>query len=61
MARSAEWSHFQPNQALIGVNNSASGASYTGLAITNKATGNMIYAGDFNNKKVDVYDATSTS
>jgi uncharacterized protein (TIGR03118 family) len=50
------WSHFSPNLALIGVNNSATGASYTGLAITNKPSGNMIYAADFNNNKVDVYD-----
>lgn len=50
------WSHFFPSAALIGVNNSASGASYTGLAITNKTSGNMIYAADFNNNKVDVYD-----
>jgi len=50
------WSHFQPNLAIIGVNNSGSGASYTGLAITNHATGNKIYAADFNNNKVDVYD-----
>jgi uncharacterized protein (TIGR03118 family) len=52
------WSHFSPNLALIGVNNSASGASYTGLAITNKASGNRIYAADFNNNKVDVYNGT---
>jgi uncharacterized protein (TIGR03118 family) len=51
------WSHFSPNLALIGVNNSSSGASYTGLAITNKPSGNKIYAADFNNNKVDVYDA----
>lgn len=50
------WSHFSPNLALVGVNNSGSGASYTGLAITSKATGNKIYAADFNNNKVDVYD-----
>jgi uncharacterized protein (TIGR03118 family) len=50
------WSHFSPSVALIGVNNSSSGASYTGLAITNKTSGNMIYAADFNNNKVDVYD-----
>ena len=52
------WSHFSPNAALRAVNNSGSGASYTGLAITNKASGNMIYAADFNNNKVDVYNGT---
>ncbi|MGB9489339.1 MAG: TIGR03118 family protein [Terriglobales bacterium] len=52
------WSDFDPNNALIGVNNSASGAMYTGLAITSHASGNMIYAADFAKNKVDVYDGT---
>jgi uncharacterized protein (TIGR03118 family) len=52
------WSHFSPNNALIGVNNSASGASYTGLAITSKASGNFLYAADFAHNKVDVYNST---
>ena len=52
------WSQFSPTKALLAVNNSGSGASYTGLAITNKASGNRIYAADFNNNKVDVYDGT---
>jgi uncharacterized protein (TIGR03118 family) len=52
------WSHFSPNNALIGVNNSGSGSSYTGLAITNKASGNFLYAADFANNKVDVYNST---
>ena len=50
------WSHFSPNLALIGVNASGTGASYNGLAITHKSSGNFIYATDINNKKVDVYD-----
>jgi uncharacterized protein (TIGR03118 family) len=50
------WSHFDPSTALIGVNNSASGAVYTGLAITNKPSGNFLYAADFANNKVDVYN-----
>ena len=50
------WSHFEPNNALIAVNNSGSGAVYTGLAITSHASGNHIYAADFANNKVDVYD-----
>lgn len=50
------WSHFDPNNALIGVNNSAKGAVYTGLAITSKASGNFLYAADVANNKVDVYD-----
>ncbi len=52
------WSHFDPNNALIGVNNSANKAMYTGLAITSHASGNMIYAADFANNKVDVYNGT---
>lgn len=46
-----------PNEAIIVVNNSASGAVYTGLAITNKPSGNFLYAADLANNKVDVYDA----
>jgi uncharacterized protein (TIGR03118 family) len=52
------WSHFDPNNALIGVNNSSKGAVYTGLAITSKPSGNFVYAADFANNKVDVYDGT---
>jgi uncharacterized protein (TIGR03118 family) len=52
------WSHFSPNLALIGVNNSSTGAVYTALAVTNKKSGNFVYAADFANNKVDVYDGT---
>jgi len=45
-----------PNQAIIAVNNSASGAVYTGLAISSGASGNFLYAADLANNKVDVYD-----
>jgi uncharacterized protein (TIGR03118 family) len=44
-------------EAIIAVDNSASNASYTGLAITSKASGNYIYAADINNNKIDMYDA----
>jgi uncharacterized protein (TIGR03118 family) len=54
------WSHFEPSKTLIGVDNSGSGASYTGLAITSKAAGNFLYAADTANNKVDVYDGTFT-
>jgi len=54
------WSSFNPSSTLIGVNNSANKASYTGLAITSKSSGNFIYAADFNNNKIDVYDGTFT-
>jgi uncharacterized protein (TIGR03118 family) len=52
------WSHFEPSQTLIGVNNSKNKASYTGLAITSKTSGNFIYAADTANNKVDVYNGT---
>jgi uncharacterized protein (TIGR03118 family) len=52
------WSHFNPDSALIAVNNSAQGSIYTGLAITSHSSGNMIYAADFWNNKVDVYNGT---
>jgi len=43
-------------QAIVAVNNSSSNASYTGLAVTNKASGNSLFAADINNNKVDIYD-----
>jgi uncharacterized protein (TIGR03118 family) len=46
-----------PNDAIIAVNNSASGSVYTGLAVTNRASGNLLYATDVANNVVDVYDA----
>ncbi len=48
------WSSFNPGSTLVAA--SQSGASYTGLAITNYSTGNFIYAADAANNKVDVYD-----
>lgn len=51
------WSPISSGQSIIAVNNSSTGASYTGLAITSKASGNMIYAADTANAKVDIYDS----
>jgi uncharacterized protein (TIGR03118 family) len=34
------------------------GASYTGLAIANNGSGNFLYATDFANRKIDVFNAT---
>lgn len=48
------WSDFEPNNALIGVKES--GAVYTGLAITSKTSGNSLFAADFANNKVDIFD-----
>src|SRR5580658_3709242 len=47
-----------PNAAIVAVNTStnSSPAAYTGLAITNKPSGNFLYAADQANNKVDVYD-----
>jgi uncharacterized protein (TIGR03118 family) len=42
------------------VNNSATGAHYTGLAITSHPSGNFLYAADNANDVVDVYDGTFT-
>jgi uncharacterized protein (TIGR03118 family) len=47
-----------PNAAIIAVNNNATGSVYTGLAITNKASGNFLYAADTANNKVDMYDGS---
>jgi len=52
------WSQFSPNLALIGV--SSPGAVYTGLAITNKTSGNTLYAADAANNKVDMYNGSFT-
>jgi len=45
-----------PNLALIAVDNSANKALYTGLAITNKPSGNFLYAADNANNKIDMFD-----
>jgi uncharacterized protein (TIGR03118 family) len=50
------WSGFSPSAALIAVTNP--GASYTGLAITSKASGNFLFAADAANNKVDIYDGS---
>lgn len=46
-----------PNAAIIAVNNSSMLAQYAGLAITNHTSGNLLFAADAWNNKVDVYDA----
>jgi uncharacterized protein (TIGR03118 family) len=50
------------NQAIIAVDTSTSKTPsvYTGLAITNKASGNLLYAADMANNKVDVFDGNFT-
>lgn len=48
------WSSFNRSASLIAV--TTAGASYTGLAITSHTSGNFLYAADFANNKVDVFD-----
>jgi len=44
--------------AAIVVDNSKSKASYTALAITNKPSGNFLFAADAANNRVDIYDGS---
>ena len=46
------------NQSIIAVDNSASKASYTGLAVTSKPSGNYLYAADTANNDIDMYDGS---
>ena len=45
------------NEAILAVDNSANKAVYTGLAITSRTSGNLLYAADQANGKIDIYDA----
>jgi uncharacterized protein (TIGR03118 family) len=53
------WNGFvDPSHAVIAVDNSASGASYMGLAIAIDATGHtFLYAADFSHSSIDVFDS----
>jgi uncharacterized protein (TIGR03118 family) len=44
--------------AFNAVDNSASGAIYKGLALSAGGNGSLLYATDFHNRRVDVFDAT---
>jgi uncharacterized protein (TIGR03118 family) len=46
------------NQSIIAFDNSANKASYTGLAITSKPTGNFLYAADNTNNHIDMLDGS---
>jgi uncharacterized protein (TIGR03118 family) len=48
------------NEAIQAVDNSANKAVYTGLAITSRTSGNLLYAADNANGHVDMYDASFT-
>src|SRR5215469_2927327 len=46
------------NQAIVApLQNQPTKASYTGLAITNKTSGNFLYAADLANSQVEIFDA----
>jgi len=46
------------NVALVTVDNSAQGASYTALAVSNNPSGNYLYAADIADARVDMFDGT---
>lgn len=48
-----------PNETVIAVDNSGKGASYTGLTISNRPSGNFLYAADNANNEVDMFDSAS--
>ena len=50
------WPGLNKNLATLEVDNSASKASYTGLAITSNASGNFLFAADNTNNRVDMFD-----
>ena len=50
------WPGLNKNLATLVVDNSASKASYTGLAITSNPSGNFLYAADNANNKIDMFD-----
>src|SRR5947207_3223943 len=56
------WNHAVPppasTQALTGVDRSGVGAVYRGLAIASTAAGDQLYAADFHNARVDVFDSS---
>jgi uncharacterized protein (TIGR03118 family) len=56
----AGWSKDVDVQNAIVMYTDAGGAAYKGLAIANNGSGNFLYATDFHNNKVDVFDATFT-
>lgn len=47
--------------AEIAVDNSASGASYTALAVTNKPSGNLLFAANAAKNQIEMYDGSFTS
>ncbi|MGA2048238.1 MAG: TIGR03118 family protein [Terracidiphilus sp.] len=54
------WPGTNKNLSTLVVDNSASKASYTGLAITSNASGNFLYAADNANNKIDIFNGAFT-
>jgi uncharacterized protein (TIGR03118 family) len=55
----AGWApNVNPTNAVRVVDNSGSGAIYKGLAISAGGTGPLLYASDFHNNRIDVFDAS---
>ena len=54
------WPGANKNLATLVVDDSASKASFTGLAITSNASGNFLYAADNTNNVIDMYDGSFT-
>jgi len=52
------WSPALATQSVVVVDRSAAGAAYTGLAIDSTTAGTRIYAADFHNARVDVFDGS---
>ena len=58
MAPSSAWPGLNRNLATLVVDNSATKASYTGLAISSHASPNFLYAADNANNKIDMFDGS---
>jgi uncharacterized protein (TIGR03118 family) len=55
----AGWApNVNPTNALTAVDNSASGAVYTGLALSGNGTTHLLYACNFSQQRIDVFDGT---
>src|SRR3989442_1785180 len=57
----AGWNPSLVTAAVVKVDSSGAGAIYKGLASATTATGPQLYATDFHNARVDVFDATSAA
>lgn len=52
----AAWNPASLNNAVTVYDDGAGGAEYTGLALANNGSANFLYAADFHNGKIDVFD-----